>query len=123
MGPGFVSPNLDTDLLDHVHTVDIEDAEAECRRLAREEGLLVGQSSGASNLAAKNAAAELRESDTFVGDEPLVVTVFWDSAASATSPPAPSTSRRPALPTNRPRAATDSPATRTLSTVASSVRP
>jgi len=27
----------------------------------------------------QNAAAELRESDTFVGDEPLVVTVFWDS--------------------------------------------
>jgi len=78
MGPGFVSPNLDTDLLDHVHTVDIEDAEAECRRLAREEGLLVGQSSGASTSRPKNAA-ELRESDTFVGDEPLVVTVFWDS--------------------------------------------
>jgi len=79
MGPGFVAPNLDTDLLDEVHTVDIEDAEAECRRLARDEGLLVGQSSGASNLAAKDVAAELRESGSFAGDEPLVVTVFWDS--------------------------------------------
>ncbi|MFC6890459.1 PLP-dependent cysteine synthase family protein [Halorubrum trueperi] len=79
MGPGFVSPNLDTSLIDGVQTVDIEEAEAECRRLAREEGILVGQSSGASNLAAKHAAAELRESGEFAGDEPLVVTVFWDS--------------------------------------------
>ncbi|WP_193308524.1 PLP-dependent cysteine synthase family protein [Halorubrum halophilum] len=79
MGPGFVSPNLDTDLIDEVHRVDIADAEAECRRLAREEGLLVGQSSGASNLAAKDVAAELRDEGAFAGDEPLVITVFWDS--------------------------------------------
>ena len=79
MGPGFVSPNLDVDLIDEVHTVDIDDAEAECRRLAREEGLLVGQSSGASNLAAKGVAAALRESGEYAGEEPLVVTVYWDS--------------------------------------------
>lgn len=79
MGPGFVAPNLDVDLIDEVHAVDIDDAETECRRLAREEGLLVGQSSGASNLAAKDVAAELRESGAYEGDEPLVVTVFWDS--------------------------------------------
>ena len=63
MGPGFVSPNLDTDLLDGVETVTIEDAEAECRRLAREEGILVGQSSGASNLAAKRVAERLADPD------------------------------------------------------------
>ncbi|MFC7187168.1 PLP-dependent cysteine synthase family protein [Halorubrum yunnanense] len=79
MGPGFVAPNLDVDLLDETHAVDVGDAEAECRRLASEEGLLVGQSSGASNLAAKAVAAELRESGAYVGDEPLVLTVFWDS--------------------------------------------
>ncbi|MWV64957.1 pyridoxal-phosphate dependent enzyme [Halorubrum sp. JWXQ-INN 858] len=79
MGPGFVSPNLDIDLLDDVHVADLDDAEAECRRLAREEGILVGQSSGASNLAAKDVAAELRESGAYAGAEPLVVTVFWDS--------------------------------------------
>jgi cysteine synthase A len=79
MGPGFVSPNLDVDLIDEVHTVDIEDAEAECRRLAREEGLLVGQSSGASNLAAKDVAAALRESGEYAGEEPVVITVYWDS--------------------------------------------
>jgi cysteine synthase A len=79
MGPGFVAPNLDVDLVDEVHTVGIDEAEAECRRLAREEGILVGQSSGASNLAAKAVADELRESGAYAGDEPLVVTVFWDS--------------------------------------------
>jgi len=76
MGPGFVSDNLDVDLLDDVKTVELDDAEAECRRLAREEGILVGQSSGASNLAAREVATEL------LGDgvtDPLVVTVYWDS--------------------------------------------
>jgi len=73
MGPGFVSENLDLDLIDDVETVGLEPAEAECRRLAREEGILVGQSSGASLLAAKRVAGR-RE-----GEDPLVVTVFWDS--------------------------------------------
>ena len=76
MGPGFVSPNLDVDLLDGVRTVDIEAAEAECRRLAREEGILVGQSSGASNLIAREVAGELVAANV---EDPLVVTVFWDS--------------------------------------------
>ena len=79
MGPGFVADNLDTDLLDAVHTVELDESEAECRRLAREEGILVGQSSAGSNLAAKRVAADLRESGEHAGDEPLVVTVFWDS--------------------------------------------
>jgi cysteine synthase A len=76
MGPGFVSDNLDVDLLDDVETVELDDAEAECRRLARDEGILVGQSSGASNLAAREVAAELLEDGV---DDPLVVTVYWDS--------------------------------------------
>ncbi|WP_224268986.1 PLP-dependent cysteine synthase family protein [Haloprofundus salinisoli] len=105
MGPGFVSPNLDTDLLDDVITISLDDAEAECRRLAREEGILVGQSSGASNLAAQQVAERLAQPEldcpeapdvtaqrietietdggaaaaTDYDDCPLVVTVFWDS--------------------------------------------
>lgn len=75
MGPGFVSENTDVDLLDGVETVELAAAERECRRLAREEGLLVGQSSGASNLAAKRVARRLADEQ----DNPLVVTVFWDS--------------------------------------------
>ena len=76
MGPGFVSDNLDTDLLDDVLTVELPDAEDECRRLAHEEGILVGQSSGASNLAAREVAEQLVADDV---DDPLVVTVYWDS--------------------------------------------
>ncbi|UVE49890.1 PLP-dependent cysteine synthase family protein [Haloferax larsenii] len=79
MGPGFVSPNLDTDLLDDVEIVAVEDAEAECRRLAREEGILVGQSSGASLLAAKRVAERIAEPAAPDAEQPLVVTVFWDS--------------------------------------------
>lgn len=59
MGPGFVSDLLDVDILDDVQTVDIDEAEAECRRLAREEGILVGQSSGAASVVATRVAAEL----------------------------------------------------------------
>jgi len=75
MGPGFVSDNLDVDLLDDVETVTIDAAEAECRRLAREEGILVGQSSGGSLVAAKRVAERLRDDV----EDPLVITVFWDS--------------------------------------------
>ena len=76
MGPGFVSENLDIDMLNDVETVSIDAAEAECRRLAREEGIFVGQSSGGTNLVAKRVA------DRLVGEgiaDPLVVTVYWDS--------------------------------------------
>ena len=75
MGPGFISENLDRSLLDGVETVDIETAERECRRLAQEEGIFVGQSSGASNVAATRVARRLRGRV----DDPLVVTVYWDS--------------------------------------------
>ncbi|WP_324757719.1 PLP-dependent cysteine synthase family protein [Haloarcula montana] len=76
MGPGFVSPNTDVDLIDDVLTIELDDAEAECRRLAREEGILVGQSSGASNLAAREWAQRLLDDGV---EDPLVVTVYWDS--------------------------------------------
>jgi cysteine synthase A len=82
MGPGFVSENLDTDRLDDVETVPLEDAETECRRLATEEGILVGQSSGAANLAAKRVADRLSSGEDDGDsdhDEPLVVTLFPDS--------------------------------------------
>jgi cysteine synthase A len=75
MGPGFISDNLDQELLDGVETVNIEAAERECRRLARSEGILVGQSSGGSNVAAKRVARRLRGQT----EDPLVLTVYWDS--------------------------------------------
>jgi cysteine synthase A len=48
IGAGFVPANLHTNLLDGVIQVDAEDAREFARRAAREEGMLVGISSGAT---------------------------------------------------------------------------
>ncbi|QLC32668.1 PLP-dependent cysteine synthase family protein [Halarchaeum sp. CBA1220] len=78
MGPGFVSDILDVEVIDTVETVAIDDAEAECRSLAREQGVLVGQSSGAVSLVAQRVAERYAyEADD--DEEPLIVTMFWDS--------------------------------------------
>ena len=50
IGAGFIPKNLHTDLLDGVIQVDAEAAREMARRSAREEGLLVGISSGATVL-------------------------------------------------------------------------
>ena len=56
IGAGFVPKNLDTNLLTGVETVTNEDAFAWARRLAHEEGILVGISSGANVAAAVRVA-------------------------------------------------------------------
>jgi cysteine synthase A len=60
IGAGFVPANLDMSLVDEVVQVDDEEAFDWARRLAREEGLLVGISSGAA-LAASVKYAKGRE--------------------------------------------------------------
>jgi cysteine synthase A len=59
MGPGFIPGNLDVDLLDGAIMVWEEDAFPLVRRLAREEGLFVGMSSGATVWAALEKARAL----------------------------------------------------------------
>jgi len=59
IGAGFVPKNLKTDLLDGVIQVDAEAARDMARRSAREEGLLVGISSGATLAAIAQKLPEL----------------------------------------------------------------
>jgi len=55
-GAGFVPKNLNLDIVDDVITVTNEDAIATARRLATEEGILVGISTGANVWAALQVA-------------------------------------------------------------------
>ena len=72
IGAGFVPEVLNRDVLDEVRVVSDDDAYLFARRLAREEGLLVGISAGANALMAATVAAEL-------GPEERVVTILCDS--------------------------------------------
>jgi cysteine synthase A len=56
IGAGFVPAILDVSLLDEIITVENEDAFATARRMATDEGLLVGISSGAAVWAALKVA-------------------------------------------------------------------
>jgi cysteine synthase A len=59
MGPGFIPPNFDHDVVQRVIQAWEEDAFPLARRLAREEGWFVGMSSGAITWAALQMAREL----------------------------------------------------------------
>jgi cysteine synthase A len=70
---GFVPAILDTTLIDRIIKVTSDDALAWARRAARDEGLLVGISSGA----ALRAAAELAEDPANAGKTIVVVIPSW----------------------------------------------
>ena len=59
IGAGFVPRNYDPSVVDRVVQVDYEDAVEMARRLAREEGIFCGISSGAITHAARDLAKEL----------------------------------------------------------------
>ena len=67
IGAGFIPKNLDTALLDGVIQVDAEAARDYARRSAREEGLLVGISSGATLAAIAQKLPELPAGATVLG--------------------------------------------------------
>jgi cysteine synthase A len=59
IGAGFIPTNLHTQAIDGAIQVEPEDAKEMARRCSREEGLLVGISSGATLAAIKHKLAEL----------------------------------------------------------------
>jgi cysteine synthase A len=67
IGAGFVPANLHTQLLDGVIQVDPADAKDYARRAAREEGLLVGISSGATLAAIAQKLKELPDGARVLG--------------------------------------------------------
>lgn len=72
LGVGFVAPLLDPELDDDVRAVSERAARETCRRLAAEEGLLVGTSSGLNIAAAVDPGMQL-------GPDKAVVTVACDT--------------------------------------------
>jgi cysteine synthase A len=73
IGLSFFPPILDRSVIDEVVTIGDEEAFETCRSLAREEGLLVGGSSGVAAAAALRIAKRLGAGKT-------VVTIFPDGA-------------------------------------------
>jgi cysteine synthase len=67
IGAGFIPANLHTQLIDGVIQVDPEDAKEMARRAAREEGMLVGISSGATLAAIAQKLKELPTGSRVLG--------------------------------------------------------
>ena len=111
IGAGFVPEVLNRDIIDEVFQVTNDEAIAMTRRLAREEGVLVGISAGAAAHAAVQVAARSENEGKLVvvilcdtGERYLSNPVFWTSTPRRGSrPPG---SQPPANPTTlaaRPR--------------------
>ena len=80
IGAGFIPTNLDMSVLDGVIQVAPDDAKEWARRSAREEGVLIGISSGASLSAVDQKLAEL-------GDHPRILTFNYDTGERYLSVP------------------------------------
>ena len=72
IGIGFIPPLWEPDQVDEIQQVSADEAMAMARRLAREEGLFAGTSSGANVVAALRVAERL-------GSDATVATIICDS--------------------------------------------
>jgi cysteine synthase A len=80
LGANFIPSILDTSILDGVIDVEADDAKEMARRAAREEGMLVGISSGATLAAIAQKLPEL-------GDNPRVLGFNYDTGERYLSVP------------------------------------
>lgn len=80
LGANFIPSILNTKILDGIIDVDADKAKEMARRAAREEGLLVGISSGAALAAVDEKIAEL-------GDRPRILTFNYDTGERYLSVP------------------------------------
>jgi cysteine synthase len=80
LGANFVPSILDRDILDGVIDVDAEQSREMARRAAREEGILVGISSGAALAAVEQKLPEL-------GERPRILTFNYDTGERYLSVP------------------------------------
>ena len=80
IGDGIIPTILDTGIYDHIHIVTDDDAINTAKRLAAEEGIMCGISSGTNVAAALELAKKLGEGKT-------VVTILPDTAERSFSTP------------------------------------
>ena len=80
LGANFIPSILDQDILDGVIDVDAEEAREMARRSAREEGILVGISSGAALAAVEQKLPEL-------GERPRILAFNYDTGERYLSVP------------------------------------
>jgi cysteine synthase len=72
IGIGFIPPQWRAEEIDEIHSATTEEAMSMCRRLAREEGIFAGTSSGLNVIAALRVARKL-------GPAATVATIMIDS--------------------------------------------
>jgi cysteine synthase A len=80
LGANFVPSILNVDILDGIIDVEASDAKEMARRAAREEGLLIGMSSGAALAGVAQKLPEL-------GDHPRILTFNYDTGERYLSVP------------------------------------
>jgi cysteine synthase A len=80
LGANFIPSILNTEILDGVIDVDADKAKEMARRAAREEGLLIGISSGAALAGVEQKLPEL-------GDKPRILTFNYDTGERYLSVP------------------------------------
>jgi len=73
IGAGFIPNILDRDVIDEIITVNYASTQALCRELAKNEGILIGMSSGANLVAAREIASRNENQDK------LIVTILCDT--------------------------------------------